>query len=70
MSETKTLGDALPDEIKRVTGLIPIYVSCGPVATIALMLMRQSLDRATRALASGDVLEMMECLVDLRGYSA
>lgn len=66
----KTLGDALPDEIQRVTDLIPIYVSCGPVAGIALAMMRASLDRATRALASGDVGEMMESLVDLQGYSA
>jgi hypothetical protein len=70
MSETKTLGDALPEEIARVTDLIPIYVSIGPVGTIALMMMRASLGRATRALASGDILEMMECLVDLQGYSA
>ncbi|CAE6810764.1 hypothetical protein R69746_05607 [Paraburkholderia aspalathi] len=70
MSEVKTLGDALPDEIARVTGLIPIYASCGPVANIALALMRASLDRATRALAAGDVVAMVECLVDLQGYSA
>ncbi|MFM0044052.1 hypothetical protein [Paraburkholderia sediminicola] len=70
MTETKTLGDALPDEIARVTGLIPIYTSCGPVANIALALMRASLDQAMRALVSGDVLAMMESLVDLQGYSA
>jgi hypothetical protein len=70
VSETKTLGDALPEEIKRVTGLIPIYVECGPAANIALALMRASLDRATKALASGDIADMMECLVDLQGYSA
>lgn len=70
MSESKTLGDALPDEIARVTSLIPIYASVGPVANIALALMRASLDRATRALATGDIGEMMECLVDLQGYSA
>jgi hypothetical protein len=70
MSETRTLGDALPAEIKRVTGLIPIYASCGPAANIALALMRASLDRATCALAGGDVAEMISCLDDLRGYSA
>lgn len=70
VSVTKTLGDALPDEIARVTGLIPIYASCGPVANIALALMRASLDRATRALASGDAIEMLQCLEDLKGYSA
>jgi hypothetical protein len=70
MSETKTLGDALPAEIKRVTGLIPIYVECGPAAAYAVAMMKVSLDRATRALAEGDVIEMMESLVDLQGYSA
>ena len=69
MTEIKTLADALPDEITRVTDLIPLYVSVGPVGMFALTMMRASLDRATRALASGDVLAMMECLVDLQGYS-
>ncbi|WP_431290443.1 hypothetical protein [Burkholderia cepacia] len=70
MGETKTLGDALPDEIQRVTDLIPLYVEIGPVGTFALSMMRASLDRAIRALASGDLAEMMECYMDLKGYSA
>lgn len=69
MSESKTLGDALPDEIKRVTNLIPIYVECGPAAAFAVAMMKVSLDRAIRALAEGDVIEMMESLADLRGHS-
>jgi len=70
MNETKTLGDALPEEIKRVTALIPIYVQCGAPAAYAVAMMKVSLDRATRAISEGDVIEMVECLVDLQGYSA
>jgi hypothetical protein len=69
MTETKSLADALPDEIKRVTGLLPLYAEIGPAGIFAITMMRASLDRATRATASGDILDMMECLVDLQGYS-
>jgi hypothetical protein len=68
VSETRTLGDALPDEIARVTIILGHYVEIGPAGAFGAMLIRTSLDRATRACASGDVVAMIQALEDLKGY--
>lgn len=70
MSETKTLGDALPDEIARVTKILGYYIEIGPVGTWGAAAIRASLNRATHALASGDVIAMLQSLEDLKEYSA
>lgn len=70
MSETKTLGDALPDEIARVTKILGYYTEIGPAGLFGTMMIRASLDRATRALASGDVIAMIQSFEDLKEYSA
>lgn len=70
MSETKTLGDALPDEIARVTEILGYYQEIGPAGMFGAMMIKASLQRATRALAEGDVIAMLQCLEDLKGYSA
>ena len=69
MSEIRTLADALPDEIARVTVILGHYVEIGPAGAIGAMLIRASLDRATRAAASGDVIAMLQALEDLKGYT-
>jgi hypothetical protein len=66
---TKTLGDALPDEIARVTKILGYYQEIGPAGAFGVMMIRASLDRATRALASGDIGLMLVCLNDLKEYS-
>lgn len=64
-----SLGEELPNEMKRVTGLIEIYASLpGGVGAFAIMMMRQTLDAATRALASGDVIQMMRVYEDIKGF--
>jgi hypothetical protein len=70
MSEIRTLGDALPDEIARVTVILGHYVEIGPAGVFGAMLIRASLDRATRAAASGDVVAMIQALEDLKEYKA
>jgi len=70
MNETKTLGDVLPDEIARVTKILGYYQEIGPAGAFGVMYIRASLDRATRALASGDIGLMLVCLNDLKEYSA
>lgn len=62
-----TLGEALPREMSRVRDLIPIYDSV-PMGHIAAGLMRASIDAAQRALAEGDVVAMIRCYQDLKGY--
>ena len=68
---TPTLGDELCKEMKRVRDtLIPLYTEIGPAGAFALMCMRHDLDKAARAMAEGDVVEMMRCYDSLKSYSA
>lgn len=68
--EPRSLGEALPAEMTRVRDVVmPPYVEIGPAGAIALAMMRQSLDDAQRALAEGDVIAMIRCYEDLKGYS-
>lgn len=68
-NEKRTLADALPEEIRRVRDeVIPAYIEIGPSGQIALMMMRQSLDEATAAMMSGDVIAMIQAYKDLSEY--
>jgi uncharacterized protein YbcC (UPF0753/DUF2309 family) len=69
MSETKTLGDVLPEEIARVTEILGHYQQIGPAGAFGVMMIKASLERATRSLASGDIGAMLVCLNDLKEYS-
>jgi hypothetical protein len=69
MTEIRTLADALPNEIARVTVILGHYVEIGPAGAFGAMFIRASLDRATRAAASGDVIAMIQALEDLKGYT-
>ena len=68
MTEPISLGDALPAEIARVQALLPLYASCGPAAGFAIAMMQRSLNAATQALATGDVVAMLHAHEDLKGY--
>jgi hypothetical protein len=64
----KTLGDLLPLEMARVRDrVIPVYVAIGPQGQFAVAWMRAALDRAARAMASGDVAAMIVAYKDLKG---
>jgi hypothetical protein len=69
---TDTLGDALPREMTRVrTQVLPAYqevLKIAPMTQFTINLMNASLDAAQRAMAEGDVVAMIQCLEDLRGY--
>ena len=55
-----TLGDELPRQIARVRDeIIPVYLEIGPGGIPAVMLMRADLDRASKAMIEGDVVEML-----------
>ena len=67
--EQNTLGDALPREIARVRDhVMPAYIARGPPGAFALAMMRTSLDAASRAMIEGDVVAMLRCYEDLKGY--
>lgn len=64
-----SFGEALPQEMARVRDkVMPAYQEIGPPGIFALTMMRQDLDRAARALATGDVIEMIRVYESLKGY--
>ena len=66
---TDTLGDALPRKMKEIRDIyIPAYESIGPSARFAIAMMKRDLDRAAKALAEGDVVEMLAVYRDLEEY--
>jgi hypothetical protein len=69
MADVKTLGDELPKEMARVRELLPLYDAI-PTGCFAATMMRHDLDAAAKALAAGDVVEMLRVYSSLKGYSA
>ena len=66
-----TLGEELPKEMARVRDvLMPQYQSIGPAGGFALAMMRASLDRATRALAEGDLPAMIAAYQELKDFES
>jgi hypothetical protein len=71
MSDTRTLADELPAQMARVRDHVLSYYlapELNGAGMIAATLMRASLDAAAKAMMSGDVVEMIRCCEDLKGY--
>lgn len=67
MTESKNLVEALTDEILRVTEIKREYDAI-PAGALAAALMGQALDKARKAQASGDILQMIPALEELREF--
>lgn len=65
--EPNNLGDALPWQIKRVGEIRDEYLQV-PGGMFAAEIMRVSINKATRTLASGDVIQMMAAYNELKEY--
>jgi len=65
----ESLAEALPREQERVRNLLPLYDAI-PTGILAATMMRNSLRQADQAVMSGDVIAMIRCYEDLKGYSA
>jgi hypothetical protein len=66
---SESLGEALPREMARVRDeVMPAYQQIGGVGIFALTMMRQSLDAATKAMAEGDTIAMIQAYQDLKEY--
>ncbi len=64
-----TLGEDLPKQMARVRDeLMPMYQSIGPAGGFALVLMRNALDQAAKAMAEGDVVKMMRAYETLKDF--
>lgn len=68
--EALSLGEELPKEMARVRDkIMPMYLAIGPSGAFALAFMRRDLDRAAKALAEGDVVEMLSVYKSLKEYT-
>jgi hypothetical protein len=66
-ADPTTLGDDLPRQMARVRDeLIPAYQSIGPAGAFGLTMLRAALDRAAKAMVSGDVVEMLRSYQELK----
>lgn len=68
---TNTLGDALPEEMRRVRDdVMPHYShpALNGAGAFAIAMMRRDLDAAAKAMAEGDVVAMMACYQALKEY--
>jgi len=69
-TETESLGTALPSEMARVRDeVMPAYLEIGAPGRLAVAMMRVDLDAAAKALADGDVAEMIRVYQSLKEYS-
>lgn len=69
MAETKNLVEGLTDEILRVMAIKAEYLSLpNGAGTFAAMMMEQAVNRARKAQASGDILEMIPALKELQEF--
>lgn len=65
--KTRSLGEALPDEIARVREILGQYRSIGVAGRLGAALIERDLDQAVRALAEGDVVAMARAYAKLKG---
>lgn len=65
---TDTLGDALPREMARVREIRDVYLEPDMNGAIAAALMARDLDAAAKALAEGDLAEMIRVYESLKGW--
>ena len=62
-----TLAEALPIEQARVRVVLGHYKELGPVGAIGAMFIEQDLQKADKAVMSGDIVQMLEALNTLKG---
>jgi hypothetical protein len=65
---SKSLGEVLPKQQARVRNLIDMYRSIGPAGIFASVMMEQSLQRADKAIMSGDFVAMIAAYKELQEY--
>jgi hypothetical protein len=62
-----TLADELPRQMARVRDeLLPHYIALGPAGMFGAAMIRADLDRAAKALAEGDAVEMIRVCQSLK----
>lgn len=60
--------EGIQEECRRVREqLLPAYADIGPAGAFGSLMLKQSVARGEAAIASGDAVEMVRALEDLRG---
>jgi hypothetical protein len=65
-TQIKTLGDALPEEIKRCQDLLVEYAAIGPNGRFGSAMIKSKIDLALTAMAQGDLVAMLRAHNDLK----
>lgn len=60
------LIEGIQEEQKRIRELKPLYEEIGPEGMFGLSIINQALDQADKAIASGDVIEMLVVYKELK----
>ena len=63
---TKTLAEALPEEMARVRTVLGHYKLIGPAGMFGAAFIEQDLREADQAVMSGDIVAMIRCLKTLQ----
>lgn len=65
-----SLGTELPKEIARVRDeILPFYLEIGANGAFGAAMIRQTLDEASQAMISGDVIAMIRVYEELKGIN-
>jgi hypothetical protein len=65
-----SLGTELPKEIARVRDeVLPLYLEIGQPGMFGAAAIRQTLDEASQAMISGDVIAMIRVYEELKGIN-
>jgi len=71
MEQGRTVGEDLPIVMARVRDeIMPLYLEIGPAGSFAVAMMRADLDKATKALAEGDIVTILQAYESLKSYKA
>jgi len=66
-----SVGEEIQVEIKRVRDVvIPQYEEIGDAGKFAIIMMKQTLDEATKALAEGNVVSILRAYQNLKDITA
>lgn len=62
-----SVGEDFPKQQARARELLSQYHQIGPAGTFGAMMIEQAMQRADKAIAGGDVIEILRSYEELRG---
>lgn len=62
-----TVGDDMPVQQARCRELLRAYQDLGPAGTLGALVIEGALERADRAVMSGDIIRILACYRELKG---